>query len=259
MNAKVILTFDLEEFDLPLEHQIPISEKEQFDVANEGLKKLLILLNRHEIKATFFTTGNFCKNHPTTMKLIAEKHEIASHAYFHSQFNEEYIVKSKQTIEAITGKKVKGFRMPLLQKIDYNALKHAGYEYDTSMNPTFIPGRYNNFRKPRKPYTITNVDITEFPVSVSPLIRFPLFWLSFKNLPFFLYRFLCFWTLKQDTYIHLYFHPWEFAKIDEYKIPKYIITPNGERYSSKFEKLLNFLKNNGEFYTVAEFLESIKQ
>ena len=254
MKQKIILTFDLEEFDLPLEYNCPISEELQFRISNEGLKRLAELLKLHKVKATFFTTGNYCEKNPGRIKTLSENHEIGSHAYYHSQFNEEYIFRSKRIIEVTSGKPVTVFRMPLLQNIDYNKLMQAGYKYDSSVNPTFLPGRYNHFRVSRTPYKIANTGITEFPVSVSPVIRFPLFWLSFKNLPLFLYRCFCNSAIKKDQFLHLYFHPWEFAGIDKFKIPWYIRKPNGDKYTKKFEKLLNYLKKKGEFVTVSEFL-----
>lgn len=258
MKQKIILTFDLEEFDLPLEYNCPISEEQQLKITNDGLVRVIELLALRKVKATFFSTGNYCEKNPEMIKILSENHEIASHAYYHSLFDEEFIMRSKIILEATTGKRVTGFRMPLMQKIDYDALIQAGYEYDSSINPTYLPGRYNYFRVSRKPYKIANTGITEFPLSVSPVIRFPLFWLSFKNLPLFLYRYLCYSVIKQDNYLHLYFHPWEFAKIGQFKIPFYIRKPDGESYTKKFEKFIDYLKRKGEFVTVSEFLNSYK-
>ena len=256
MKNKIILTFDLEEFDLPLEYNCLIKEEEQFNITIEGLQNLLDILNLNDVKATFFITGFFCEKYPDSIKNISQKHEIASHAYYHSNFDEEFIIKSKSILESTSGKIVNGFRMPLLQKIDYNNLKQAGYMYDSSINPTYMSGRYNNLRVSRNPYKIGNTGIIELPVSVAGIFRFPLFWLSFKNIPFFIYRFLCNTAFKKDKYIHLYFHPWEFANINKFKIPKYIKSINGKEYSIKFTKLIKYLNKQGEFITVSEFLES---
>jgi peptidoglycan/xylan/chitin deacetylase (PgdA/CDA1 family) len=258
LKPKIILTFDLEEFDLPLEYNCPISEEMQFKISNEGLQRLVDLLNLYNVKATFFITGSFCEKNYETIKTLSENHEIGSHGYYHSRSDEEFIIRSKIILEATSGKQVKAFRMPLLQKIDYDKLIQAGYEYDSSINPTFIPGRYNHFMVSRTPYKVANTEITEFPLSVSPVIRFPLFWISFKNLPLFLYRFLCYSAIRQDQFLHLYFHPWEFAQIDQFKIPGYVQNPNGDKYVKKFEELLSYLKKKGDFVTVSEFLESYK-
>ena len=258
MKPKIILTFDLEEFDLPLEYNCPISEKLQFEVTSQGLLKLMTILKVHNIKSTFFVTGNYCDKNKLIVKQLSEIHEIGSHGYYHSNFDDEFLLRSKEILETVTGKRVRGFRMPLLKKIDHNLLNQAGYEFDSSINPTFLPGRYNNFRIPRTPYKIGNTEITEFPSSVSPAIRFPLFWLSFKNIPFPLYKYFCKKTIKKDRYLHLYFHPWEFADLSQFKIPGYIRNPNSNCYVHKFEKLLNFLKKQGDFVTVTDFLSTYR-
>jgi hypothetical protein len=258
LKAKIILTFDLEEFDLPLEYDCPITEELQFSISKEGLSKLTDLLKQHKIRSTFFVTGNFCEKYPDTIKSLSENHEIASHAYWHSRFDEEYLLRSKKILETTTGRKVKGFRMPLLQKIDYKKLTEADYKYDSSINPTYVPGRYNNFKLPRTPYKVGNSEIIEFPVSVSPAIRLPLSWFSFKSLPFFLFRFFCNSVIRHDHYIHLYFHPWEFADIAQFNIPGFIKKPYGEKYYEKFNELLVWLGKKGEFVTTSEFLDSYK-
>lgn len=101
-----------------------------------------------------------------------------------------------------------------------------------------------------------NSEIIEFPVSVSPTVRFPLSWYILKNLPLVLFIRLCNSVLKHDQFLHLYFHPWEFANIDLFKIPAYINKPSGEKYIKKFEKLLAWLNKKGEYVTISEFLES---
>ncbi len=252
------MTFDLEEFDLPLEYKCQISEEQQFGITSEGLKKLVHLLDFHQVKATFFTTGYFCEKNPSLIKLLSENHEIGSHSFYHSAFNEEYFIRSKTILEKTSGKLVKAFRMPRFQEVDYAMLSQAGFMFDSSINPTYLPGRYNNFGISRRPYKIEGTNITEFPVSVSPIIRFPLSWFSFKNLNLTMFQLMCNSVLRNDKFVHLYFHPWEFAGIDQFAIPAFIRNPSGKRYTEKFNKLLTFLKKKGEFVTVSDFLENYK-
>jgi hypothetical protein len=95
----------------------------------------------------------------------------------------------------------------------------------------------------------------EIPVSVTPVIRFPLFWLSFKNIPLPVYIHLCRSAMRKDSYLHLYFHPWEFAELKSFKIPWYIKTHSGNSMSERFEKLIVELKKMGDFSTISGFLE----
>lgn len=255
MIKSILLSFDVEEFDLPIEYSQPIDISLQFDISRRGLSAIISLLDQLDIKATFFVTANFAINHPTLIKELAKQHEIASHGFYHSQFQLEDLEKSRQALEEITGKKVIGFRMARLKAIDNREIERAGYEYNSSMNPTYIPGRYNNFFKPRTAYYSNN--LLNLPVSVTPLLRFPLFWLSFKNLPLLLFKAASQLTLETDSYLNLYFHPWEFADISQFKLPSYIKKDSGAKMLMKLEKYLLWLKLKGKFLTISEFKKSL--
>jgi hypothetical protein len=256
LDKKILLTFDLEEFDLPLEYDCPISDSDQINISNNGLQKLSILLSEYNLSATFFTTSLFAGKNRDLIKGLSIKHEIASHSKSHSSFKETDLTDSKSELEEITGKQVYGFRMPRFKKIDQALLKEAGYKYDSSINPTIIPGRYNNFSADRKIHFDTSTNLFEVPLSVSPLIRFPLFWLSFKNIPFTIYTSLCRRAIRKDGYLHLCFHPWEFADLSSFKIPGYIKTISGDAMSERFERLIADLNKIGHFMTISDFIDN---
>lgn len=255
MKTPILLTFDLEEFDLPLEFGGNISEADQINITNIGLCRLTPLLSKYNIPATFFTTSFYAEKNKEIVKNLSDNHEIASHSKYHSRFREADIADSKTEIERITGKKVYGFRMPRFKETDMALIKKAGYSYDSSINPTLIPGRYNKLSSPRKLYLDKSSNLFEMPASVSPLIRFPLFWLSFKNLPLSFYLYLCKITMMKDSCLHLYFHPWEFAELESFKIPGYIKTPSGDSMSERFEKFIAVLRETGDFSTISDFLK----
>ena len=149
-KLSLLLTIDLEEFDIPLEFGQTIDLETQLKVSLDGLNRLLPMLRKHKVAATFFTTANWAIHHPEMMRqLVAEGYEIASHAYFHSTFEGDDYARSKQTLEQITQQPVRGFRMPRLRPVDFDRLKDEGYTYDASMNPTYLPGRYNNLSQPK--------------------------------------------------------------------------------------------------------------
>jgi hypothetical protein len=256
LEKRIILTFDLEEFDLPHEFGCPISDEDQIIITNNGMQKLTVLLSKYNLQATFFTTAYYADRNKNLIKSLSETHEIASHSNLHSDFKETDPSYSKIKLENIIGKQIYGFRMPRFKKVDLKIIKAAGYNYDSSVNPTYIPGRYNNLLTNRKFYLDNSSNLTEFPVSVSPLIRFPLFWLSFKNIPFPIYLLLCKMTIMNDSYLHLYFHPWEFADLETFNIPRYIKNPSGIIFSERFEKLVAELRKTANFSTISDFLDS---
>jgi hypothetical protein len=85
------------------------------------------------------------------------------------------------------------------------------------------------------------------PASVSPNLRIPLFWLSFKNMPYQLFKSLCIQTLHKDGYICLYFHPWEFTPINDFKLPVYTRRWCGAELVNRLMQLIGDLKNEGDF------------
>ncbi len=255
MKKYVLLSFDVEEFDMPLEYKQHISNSEQMEVGIRGLEALMPILSNTSIPTTLFTTANFAITFPGIIKELAGHHEIASHTFFHSTFENKDLLESKTTLESITNKSIVGLRMPRMRNVDLDEVKNAGYLYDSSINPTLIPGRYNNFHLSRTIYHENN--IVRLPASVSPMIRLPLFWLGFKNYPYALFKSLCLQTLKKDGYICLYFHPWEFTDLKNYQLPGYTKKIDGKLLIERLKRLINDLSIQGEFSTIRDFL-SIK-
>lgn len=252
-QGSILLTFDVEEFDLPIEYGIAISPEEQMTVGKEGIdvlkKEILDLPN---INCTLFTTANFASAFPTIIQSLSEKHEIASHTYFHSTFKTEDLKSSKEILENITSNKVTGLRMPRMKQIETFKVKNAGYLYDSSINPTWLPGRYNNLKTRR---TFFKDDgIIKVPVSVSPNFRVPLFWLAFKNFPYFYFKSLALKTLRNDGYLLLYFHPWEFAELKKYDLPAITKRKSGNELVNRLLRLIHDLKKDGDFITITSFL-----
>lgn len=253
-NRFILLTFDVEEFDLPLEYKIPISEQEQMQVGKKGLDALSPITDDPAVQCTLFTTANFALKYPSSIAELARRHEIASHTFFHSSYNLRDLKNSREVLEQIISKKVVGLRMPRMQEISTCDVHHAGYLYDASINPTWIPGRYNNLKQPRTVFRQGN--IYRVPVSVSPNLRVPLFWLSFKNFPFYYFKKIALQTLERDGYLSLYFHPWEFTDLAEYALPAMIKRKSGNELLEKLQRLISDLKLEGDFVSTQNFLEN---
>lgn len=248
----ILLSFDVEEFDMPLEYNYQISKQEQLTVGKKGMDRIMPVLNHTNIQATLFTTANFADHFPELIRGLSEQHEIASHTYYHSHFENEHLLSSKQKLETITGKPVYGLRMPRMRSVDMDEVKKAGYQYDSSINPTWLPGRYNNLHLPRTLYTDTGM--LRLPASVSPNLRIPLFWLSFKNMPLQLFKFLALQTLKKDGYLCLYFHPWEFVDIHEYQLPLFTRRWCKDQLLERLENIIQYLQKEGEFISTRSFI-----
>src|SRR5471030_71025 len=210
----ITLGFDVEEFDMPFEYGKTLPFSEQLSISTTGTLLILNLLRETGIKATFFCTAHYALHQPGIIKQIADAgHEIASHGYYHLDFKPQHLEQSKTVLEQLSGAKITGYRMARMMPVDELEIKKAGYTYNSSLNPTWIPGRYNNLKKPRTWFF--DQGVLQIPASVSSSVRFPLFWLTFHNLPLSLIKQMSTGAIKKDGYLNLYFHPWEFTDLDK--------------------------------------------
>jgi peptidoglycan/xylan/chitin deacetylase (PgdA/CDA1 family) len=251
MTRLVLLSFDVEEFDIPEEYGQRIPEDAQLRVSAEGLSSVLGLLEGLEVRATFFTTAHFAHHQPELLRRIAARHEVASHGYYHSRFEEADLARSRAELERIAGTPVAGFRMARMARVEPRLLREAGYRYNSSENPIYLPGRYNNFFARRTAYEAEG--ILNVPVSATPLIRFPLFWLAFKNFPLPLVKAASAVTLRSDAYLNIYYHPWEFSQLGAYRLPWYVKRIDAAVMLDRLGGYLRFLKARARFATFAEF------
>ncbi|MHC1723302.1 MAG: polysaccharide deacetylase family protein [Aminipila sp.] len=104
-------------------HQVVIT----YDCGGESqgsTETILDILEKHNIKATFFLTGQWIEKYPLLAKRIAEEnHEIGNHSYSHPDFTqlteEEMIKEVSQTEEMI--KKVTGIDPKPIIRLPYGA------------------------------------------------------------------------------------------------------------------------------------------
>ena len=254
----ILLSFDVEEFDMPFEYGKTISFEDQLAISTEGTELILSILSELQVKASFFCTANFALSRDGLIRrIIEEGHEVASHGYYHSKFEVADLQLSKLVLEEITGRSVVGYRMARMMPVDAAAIEKAGYLYNSSINPTWLPGRYNNLSSPRTFFCENNV--LQLPASVSPHLRLPLFWLSFHNFPMWFYLHLCNRTHNYDQYLNLYFHPWEFINLhdkNKYGFPVYVRRNSGDEMLKRMKALIVFFKKkNIPFSTISDFLK----
>lgn len=113
----------------------------------EGLPRILKLLEKYDVPATFFVPGKTAEDFPWVIPSINEKgHEIANHSYSHkwpdryTEREEEYndYKKGADIIEPMIGRKLKGYRSPAWEfsKFTLGILKEMGIEYSSNMMGT---------------------------------------------------------------------------------------------------------------------------
>ena len=128
---QIVLTFDVEnDWNLP-----------SFKGVEIGLPKILKLLQRYQIPATFFVTASTAEKYPKVIRELSTKYEVGCHGYYHESFQEmnsekvTLIKSAKKVLEEICENKILGFRAPYLRVCPklFEALKNIGFKYDSSL------------------------------------------------------------------------------------------------------------------------------
>jgi hypothetical protein len=167
----------------------------------EGLPALLDLLSKHDIRATFFVTGQAAERFPELIKKVSRKHEVACHGYRHERLDKlnrdeqfKRIALATKILADVTNQKILGFRAPNFKPNAYTfeILERLNYVYDSSC------ASYKICKNPHKS------KIIEIPNTLpSSFLRLPT-WLSTHILQ------LCSTAL---TLTVLDFHVWEVTQV----------------------------------------------
>lgn len=251
----VLLSFDTEEFDLPVEFGRDFPFEEQMRVAREGLARVTALLDELVLPATFFCTARFASEAAEDVVSLAPRHEVASHGWTHTGWTDDDPARSRELLTQLRGDDVVGFRAPRFRQIPGARLRAAGYDYDAGLNPTWIPGRYCQLRAPRHLYRGDGLWV--MPAAVTPRLRVPLFWLAFKRLPLPFYTWMARGALRDTGVLSLVFHPWEFADIPAGAAPRWVARPNGVALTKKLRRLLLALGAEAAFCTHRSLLAEV--
>lgn len=192
----VCLTFDFDAISLwlgPFKAQSPsMISRGEFGVI--GAKRILNLLDRYNIKATWFVPGHTADTYPDAVaEIYARGHEIGHHGYCHEnpvlleEAHERNILKKGvAALERVTGQRPLGYRSPSwdLSPNTIGLLLGHRFIYDSSMmGSDFTPYwcRQGDSFDLESPYRFgPQVDLVEMPVTWG-LDDFPAF--EYVSLP----------------------------------------------------------------------------
>lgn len=157
-----VISIDVEDWlQSTWDRNLPITER-----AAQNTRRLLRFLGDEDVRSTMFILGKFAERFPDVVKEIqADGHEVACHGRGHlevfRQSPDEFwddIRRSKDLLEQITGKPVKGYRAPDFSIVRetlwaLDMLAAAGFEYDSSIVPARLP-RYGIAGWPVRPVRV---------------------------------------------------------------------------------------------------------
>jgi peptidoglycan/xylan/chitin deacetylase (PgdA/CDA1 family) len=108
-----------------------------------GVPRILALLERHDLKATFFIPGYSAHRYPDVVRAVAEAgHEIAHHSYFHEntigmdeKTEAAMLDLGLQALHDVAGVRPVGYRAPMWEMNFHTPklLAERGFRYDSSL------------------------------------------------------------------------------------------------------------------------------
>jgi peptidoglycan/xylan/chitin deacetylase (PgdA/CDA1 family) len=109
-----------------------------------GLPRLLKLLDKHKVPASFFVTGVTAQFYPDTIKqiMVGGRHEIGVHGWIHenntaipADDERRLLARAITALETVVGKKPVGYRSPSWAFSDatLGLLREFGFLYDSGM------------------------------------------------------------------------------------------------------------------------------
>lgn len=236
------------------------------------LPKLESIVSKHGIKITAFITGKTLEDNPDLVRsLLSMNAEMEQHSYQHQVGHgskSDDILKGIETHRRILGKNPIGYRSPqgIITKESLQLLESQGILYDSSIFPTYFPGRFNRLRFPTSPFRIKNSSLLEIPFSVVPYLKIPigLSYIHLLGLSFFKTMLK---LLGYPKLIIFDFHTYELGRVETYtKLP--LVPRIGYLRSQRLyrdpadvlEKFVSFLLVSGyESKFMWEVYEEIKE
>jgi len=221
------LTIDVEDYFQvsALAPYIPREEWPQRPCRVErNVERILLMLEEHRVRATFFTLGWIAERYPQLVRRIAAAgHEVASHGFGHERASDlsradfsADVRHAKLLLEDISGQEIKGYRAPSFSIGEGNlwafeCLAEAGHQYSSSIYPI----RHDHYGMPDAPRFAHRVQhgLLELPVTTARLLDRN--WPAsgggyFRLLPYVLSRWLLRQVNERDGQPAIfYFHPWE--------------------------------------------------
>jgi polysaccharide deacetylase family protein (PEP-CTERM system associated) len=274
---KNALTIDVEDWYQTLDFNFDIKTWNTYEDRIEYSLNLIIdMLDKYNVKGTFFVLGCLAEKHPKLIRRLAEKgHEIGSHGSFHklvySQTKEEFredIMKSKKLLEDITAKEVVLFRASSWSISEntlwaLSILEEEGYMCDSSIQPFKTPLSGIN-GAPRVPYyPIVNgekLKLLEFPPTVMSINKLAIpfcggLYLRALPMPFINYAIN---KVNKSSSALIYAHPWEVdlgqPRLD---VPPHIQFTHYYNLNNTLNKL-NKLLHKFEFVPLGEVIKGVQ-
>jgi polysaccharide deacetylase family protein (PEP-CTERM system associated) len=271
-----LLSFDVEDW-FHAHNLRPAVDREDWDECEARVvpntRRILSLLDKHGVKATFFVLAWVAERHPSLIQKIDDQgHEIASHGYNHRLLYQQTpreirddLERSIEVLGSIVDQPVQGYRAPSFSITDgaVDILADLGFQYDSSSFAVQAHDRYGKLTHTTADelatFTRLGNTLTEARL---PQLRLPVGqvpWAGggyFRVMPYSLYRMGVRRIAEKRPFI-FYLHPWDLDADQprrdiplSYRLRHYT---NLDKTASKLDRLLG----DFDWQPIGEYLAEV--
>lgn len=237
----ILLSFNIIHPEISEKNVGLVSEEELLKVTSDGTLKILEILEKYMLQATFFVEISLVEKLPELLKIIVKKgHELS---FLNKNSYQSEIEKAKLFAEELTGKSVRGLRQFPEKRVNSEMVKKLGFIYRSPLDYANIFFYKNTLEKK---IAKEENGIMVIPESVSPYSRIPYNDFSFQLIPMFFYKNMINETLQKEDYVMVYLNSWQFLELNHSKfgLPLYRKYNLGKQMENKLERFLQFVEES---------------
>ena len=237
----ILLSFNIIHPEISEKNVGLVSEEELLKITSDGTLKILEILEKYMLQATFFVEISLVEKLPELLKIIVKKgHELS---LLNKNSYQSEIEKAKLFAEELTGKSVRGLRQLPEKRVNSEMVKKLGFIYRSPLDYANIFFYKNTLEKK---IAKEENGIMVIPESVSPYSRIPYNDFSFQLIPMFFYKNMINETLQKEDYVMVYLNSWQFLELNHSKfgLPLYRKYNLGKQMENKLERFLQFVEES---------------
>lgn len=257
-------------FTIDVERDLRTGEYEGIE---EGIPKILDILDFYKIKATLFVTGEILERYPQLFKKIREEdHEIEIHSYSHKRYDnmntkqkEQDLDKCIKIFKKLFKTNPKGFRAPQhsIDNETLELLQKKKFVYDSSFCSGNIMILKHIFTKSSNLKNVTRIlfskqkphyikeKLIEIPRSG---VLFSIGAFELKIFPRFIYKTIIAINKLFDIPLIFVMHSWDVIDIKNSRTSKMC---KKEKFEKKLRDFLKYSSRKGDYQTISSILKLV--
>lgn len=237
----ILLSFNIAFPNYQISNKRDILKMELIKSIEKKAEIILLLLEHHEYKATFFveiSIGEELQN--LIKKIIFQGHEIALYNVLSTPGE---IEKTKLNLEEFLEKPIRGMRQKYHQ-ISYQKIKEMDFTYLSNIEESKLNFLWRKLTS--KTEIFVENDLTIVPESQSPYSQLPFNDYVFQVTPMKFYESMLLESLSRNEYVMIYVNVWQLyeANNSPFDLPFYKKINTGRKFEDRLERLFQFIDEN---------------